>query len=67
MKPTIQEIKIARKVLKSYQKLSNKVATVTEQEYPEEVARGLEVWLDLLDGDPEEALKSYLEEYKASH
>jgi len=67
MKPTIQEIKTARKVLKTYQKLANKVATVTEQEYPEEIARGLEVWLDLLSGDPEQSLKDYLEDYKASH
>lgn len=64
MKPTKEELKLVRKVLKSYRNLANKVAETTEQEYPHEVARGLEVWLDLLSDDPEKRLNEYLEEYK---
>jgi len=65
--PTKEELKTARKVLEFYEKLANKVANVTEQEYPEEVARGLEVWLELLSDDPAKRLEGYLEEYRFGH
>lgn len=67
-KPTKEEIKAAYKVLKTFEKQASHLSTKTEQEYPHEIARGLEVWLEILQsGDPEKWLKDYEDEYDAGH
>lgn len=67
-KPTKEEIKITLKVLKSFEKQATKLATKTEQDYPHEVSRGLEVWLEILrSGDPEKWLQDFEDEYDAGH
>jgi len=65
--PTKEELKMAFNVLKFYEKQASNLVTITEQEYPSEIARGLEIWMELLSGDPGEYMKSYLDEYKAGH
>ena len=66
-KPTKKEIKTAIKVLRSFEKKANKLATNTEQEYPHEVARGLEVWLEILESEDPDFFADYEEEYTAGH
>lgn len=68
MKPTKEEIEVAHKVLKAFEEQASKLSEKTEQDYPYEISRGLEVWLDILaSGDPEKWLKDYEDEYDAGH
>ena len=64
-KPTKEEIKIARKVLRHFQPQANKLAKYTEQEQPSEWADALEVAYGLLGDGAEETMNDYLDEYKA--
>ena len=65
--PSEADRKIALEVLVFYQKTANLINTKTEQDTPHEWSRGAEVWIELLDGDPEKTMFEYLQEYRLGH
>lgn len=64
-KPTEEEVRIARKVLKHFFPQAVKLANYTEQERPGEWSGALEVAYDLLGYGAEETMDDYLAEYEA--
>ena len=66
--PSAEERAVAVKVLRFYQKLADNLLAHADQEYPAEVARGLEVSRTLLKAkDPAGQLVDYLVEYRLGH
>lgn len=57
--PTLQELKIARKVLEFYQSKVAAFSDKTGQEKPAMWALGCELWIELLETDPDECFQNY--------
>jgi len=69
MKPTKKEIQSALKVLKHLDKKVGKLSRKAEDdEYTQEMSRGLEVWIEILkSGDPEKWIEDYQAEWEEGH